>query len=130
TAANRDIVGASTKLNKPISVTLDNTGDLVVSNQGGSITVYANAATASGNQAPAGTVTGATTTLVTPAQVIRNPVGTSNEVYVADTTGNEVAVFSGISTANGAPAPARKIAGPTTTLTGTSARGVALDTTR
>lgn len=131
TVASRNISGANTKLAQPSSLTLDASGNLVVSNQGnGSITVYSSAATAFGNISPIGTISGTTTTLLAPAQIIRNPASSANEVYVADTTADEVAVFSGISTANGSPGPVRKISGTSTTLTGVSARGIALDTTR
>jgi sugar lactone lactonase YvrE len=131
TAATRNISGTNTKLAQPSSATLDASGNLVVSNQGnGSITVYSSAATANGNISPIATVVGTSTTLLAPAQIIRNPASSANEVYVADTTADEVAVFSGISAANAGVAPARKISGTATTLTGVSARGVALDTTR
>jgi 6-phosphogluconolactonase (cycloisomerase 2 family) len=131
TVASRNISGANTKLAQPSSLTLDASGNLVVSNQGnGSITVYSSAATASGNISPIAAISGTTTTLLAPAQIVRNPAGSANEVYVADPTADEVAVFSGISTQNGSPPPVRKIVGTATTLTGVSARGVALDTTR
>jgi sugar lactone lactonase YvrE len=123
--ADRNISGTNTKLAQPGSVTLDGSGNLVVANQGnGSITVYASAATANANQTPIATIAGTNTTLLAPGQIIHNPANSSNEVYVADTTANEVAVFSGVSTANGPVAPVRQISGIT------SARGVALDTTR
>lgn len=123
--ANRNISGANTKLAQPASAALDAFGNLVVTNaNNGTITVYAGAATADGNLTPIAIINGTSTTLLRPGQVIRNPGSTSNEVYVADSTANEVAVFSAVSTANGNVAPARRILG----ITG--AQGVALDTTR
>lgn len=124
-SASRRINGANTNLASPSGMTLDASGNLVVANQGnGSITVYASAATANGNQTPIVTIDGTNTTLLAPGQIIHNPANSSNEVYVADTTANEVAVFSRVSTTNGPVAPVRQISGIT------SARGVALDTTR
>ncbi len=126
--ANRTIGGASTGLNRPSGLGVDGTGRLVVSNLNTpSVTIYANAATANGNVAPAATISGATTGLATPAQIALNNspgTGDSGDVYVADGTAASVLVFTNIATANGNIAPARKITG----LTG--AKGIALDTTR
>lgn len=123
--ANRNISGGSTQLARPASVALDGSGNLVVANSGnGTITVYANAATASGNPAPIATISGTSSTLIRPGQIIRNPASSSNEVYVADPSGNEVAVFSGVNAANGSVAPVRRL------TDATNAQGVALDTTR
>lgn len=124
--ANRSITGTTnTKLAGPASVALDAFGNLVVANAtNGSITVYANAATANGDMAPIATIVGSATTLLRPGQVIRNPGNTANEIYVADFNANEVAVFSGVSTSGRNVAPVRQITGTIT------AQGVALDTTR
>jgi 6-phosphogluconolactonase (cycloisomerase 2 family) len=129
-AATRTITGAQTQLAQPSGMVIDSSGNLVVANQGnGTITVYSNAATATGNQAPITSIGGAATTLASPAQIIQSAA--ANEVYVTDSTNNEIAVFSGIAGLNGNASPARTIAGPATTLTtGTAARGVALDATR
>lgn len=129
--ASRRINGASTNLAGPSGMTLDSLGNLVVANQGnGSITVYAGAATAKGDIAPIARIIGTSTTLLAPAQIIRNPASSANEVYVADTSAGEVAVFSGVNSLNGNVAPVRRISGSATTLTGANVRGVALDTTR
>ncbi len=126
--SNRTISGASTGLNRPSGLGLDGTGRLVVSNLNApSITIYASAATATGNITPAATISGATTGLGNPAQIALNNSpgsGDTGDVYVADGTSASVLVFSNIATANGNIAPARKITG----LTG--AKGIALDTTR
>lgn len=129
-SATRTITGAQTLLAQPTGMAIDSSGNLIVTNQGnGTITVYSNAAGASGNQAPIATIGGAATTLASPAQIIQSSA--ANEVYVADSTSNEVVVFSGIAGLSGGASPTRTIAGPATTLTtGTTARGVALDATR
>jgi DNA-binding beta-propeller fold protein YncE len=130
TSATRSLNGNLTQLNQPAGVTIDPAGNLVVTNQGnGSITVYRDAATATGNQAPLAIISGAATTLQSPQQIIQNAA--TNEVYVADSSADEVAVFTGIAGLNGTPAPTRRIFGPSTGLTGTTtARGVALDPSR
>jgi hypothetical protein len=128
--APRTLTGATTQLNQPAGMAIDLSGNLVVTNLGnGNITVYANAATTSGNQPPIAVISGAATTLIDPVQIIQSSA--ADEVYVADSSANEVAVFAGIAGLNGSPAPTRRIFGPLTKLTGTTtARGVALDPTR
>ncbi len=128
----RSVSGASTNLSQPSGIAIDPLGNLVITNLGnGSITVYANAASVTGNAAPTTTIAGAATTLINPSQIIQNTATGANEVFVADSAANEVVVFTGISTLNGNASPTRQITGVATTLTGTTtARGVALDTTR
>ena len=81
--ASRTVGGALTKLASPFGVALDPSKNLVVSNAGGagSITVYTAASVATGtsllNVAPVATITGAATTLATPAQIILNPLSTA-----------------------------------------------------
>ncbi len=132
TAATRSITGASTNLSQPSGIAIDPLGNLIITNQGnGTITVYANAATVSGNAVPATTISGAATTLILPVQVVQNTVTGANEIFVADSTANEVVVFTGVSTLSGNASPTRQITGAATKLTGTTtARGVALDATR
>ncbi|HEX5435147.1 MAG TPA: hypothetical protein VFY05_12980, partial [Candidatus Angelobacter sp.] len=128
---SRTLTGAQTQLSQPSGIAIDPSGNLVVTDSGnGSITVYANAATVTGNQAPVSVIQGAATTLATPVQVIQS--STTNEVYVADSSANAVLVFSGIAGLNGNVSPTRSITGGSTGLTGTqaTARGVALDPTR
>ncbi|HWX54854.1 MAG TPA: hypothetical protein VN176_09725 [Verrucomicrobiae bacterium] len=128
TVASRIVTGASTGLNHPAGLGLDATGRLVVSNLNApSITIFANAATATGNVAPAATISGGNTGFTHPTQLVlnNNPgTGDSGDVYVADNSAASVMVFTNIGTASGNVAPARKITG----LTGV--KGVALDTTR
>lgn len=131
-ASNRAITGTSTGLQGPAGLTLDLAGDLVVANGGngnlGNITVYSNAATVDGNAPPIITLGGSNTGLSAPAQVILNPASGANEIYVADSTSNAIATFTGVNSSGGNIPPARSISGATTTLNGP--RGVALDTTR
>lgn len=131
--ATRSLTGALTQLSQPSGMAIDPSGNLVVTNIGnGSITVYSNAATVTGNQAPASVISGTATTLASPVQIIQS--STTNEVYVADSATGAVLVFSGLAGLSGnvSPSPARSITGPSTGLSGTpaGARGVALDPTR
>jgi hypothetical protein len=135
---SRTLGGAATKLAAPFGVALDPSKNLVVSNAGGagSITVYTAASVATGtsplNVAPVADITGASTTLATPAQIILNPLSTAGEMIVADTAAGAVSAFSNVVASGGNTAPVRHIAGSSTTLTITgqpTARGVALDTT-
>jgi hypothetical protein len=135
---SRTLAGAATKLAAPFGVALDPSKNLVVSNAGGagSITVYTAASVATGtsplNVAPVADITGASTTLATPAQIILNPLSTAGEIIVADTAVGAVSAFSNVVASGGNTAPVRHIAGSSTTLTITgqpTARGVALDTT-
>jgi alkylated DNA nucleotide flippase Atl1 len=134
--ASRTVGGTLTKLSAPFGVALDPSKNLVVSNSGGngSITVYSAASVATGtsllNVAPVATITGAATTLATPAQIILNTVSTGGEMIVADSAAGEVATFTNVASSGGNTAPARRIAGSATTLTVAAtptARGVALD---
>ena len=126
--SNRAITGANTGLQGPTGLTLDLSGDLVVANgTNGTITVYANAATADSNVQPIATFGGGTT-LITPGQVILNPASSANEIYVADSTANAVLTFTGVNSAGTNITPSRTISGGTTTFNGP--RGLALDTTR
>ena len=134
---NRTLSGTNTQLNQPAGVRIDGAGRLIVSNAGSSpsITIYNNAATITGNVAPTAVISGSNTTLNTPAQLALDSTTNAGELYVADPTGGNVSVFSNITTLTGNQniAPSRTISGSATLLTGTgstTARGVALDTTR
>jgi phage baseplate assembly protein gpV len=129
--ANRTIQGANTHLGAPAGIQLDGAGRLVVSNATAkSITIYNNAATATGNIAPSAEIVGSNTGFSVPDQIVVNPAGTGS-VYNADPGAARVAVYGSLSTATGNIAPTRSISGPSTTLTtGGQPVGVALDTTR
>lgn len=129
--ANRSLSGANTQLSSPRGAQLDSLARLVVANNNsGSITIYASAATVSGNTPPSVTLT--SSALAGPFQII---VTSGNELYVADGVAGSVPIFSGINTASGTVSPARNLSGSNTTLSrtagsATTARGIALDATR
>lgn len=134
--ATRVVQGAATHLAVPSGVTVDGGGRLIVSNVGNgttippTITIYANAATADGNLPPVAEITGSSTGMVTPDQIVvdRNGTGT---LYNADPGAARIAIFGGLNTANGNSAPSRSINGTNTTMTvGTQPVGVAFDNTR
>src|SRR5215471_6965403 len=107
----------------PVAILLDQSNDrlFVVNN--------------TGNVAPTAVISGSNTTLNTPAQLALDSTTNAGELYVADPTGGNVSVFGNITTLTGNQniAPSRNISGSATLLTGTgstTARGVALDTTR
>lgn len=134
--ASRSISGSNTQLSQPFGLRIDGAGRLIVGNASPpSITIYSNAASANGNLSPATFITGSNTTLSSPTQLALDPTTNAGELYVADGVAQEVVVFSDISTATGTlnAKPNRQITGSNTTLTitgATTARGVALDTTR
>jgi hypothetical protein len=135
-AITRKLTGSSTQLAQPFGLQIDTAGRLIVSNFSPtpSITIYPNAATVTGNIAPATNISGSNTAFAGPTQIAINTVPAGGELFVADPFGGNVAVFSNISTLTGTQniAPARKISGSNTTLSATppTARGVAIDTTR
>jgi hypothetical protein len=135
--ATRTLTGTDTQLNQPAGLRIDGAGRLIVSNSAspGSITIYNNAATVQGDTKPVTIISGSNTTFSQPAQLAIDPNTNAGELYVADPSAGEVAVFSNITTTTGTqnPSPNRNINGSNTKLTGTgslTARGVALDTTR
>lgn len=135
--ANRTITGPSTGLATPVGLRLDANAvpRLVVSNANPktpSLTVYGTPGTATGDVAPAATISGANTGLTGPGELALNPAG-SGELYVLDIAG-KVLIFNNFATASGNIPPSRTISGSNTGLgTGTPATptavGIALDTT-
>jgi 6-phosphogluconolactonase (cycloisomerase 2 family) len=133
----RTITGPFTQLNGPGGLIIDGAGRLIVSNSfTPSITIYNNAAAAStaGNVSPVAVMSGSNTTLSSPAQLAIDPTTNAGELYVANSSGASVAVFSSITTVSGTinPQPNRSISGTNTTLNVAStatAAGVAIDTT-
>jgi DNA-binding beta-propeller fold protein YncE len=129
--APRAITGANTQLSQPDGLAIDGAGRLIVANLSpASITIYPNAATTSGNVSPATVISGSSTQLAGPTQMALDPTTNSGELYVADPSGANVAVFSSITTVTGTlnPVPNRNLTGSSTGLSGTaSATGVALD---
>jgi hypothetical protein len=129
--ANRAVQGATnTHLSNPGGVQVDGAGRLVVSNASPpSITIYANAATADGDVAPVATISGASTGLSVPDQIVVDTTGTGT-LYNADPGAARVAVWSNLNTANGNISPTRTISGANTGMTAGGPVGVAFDNTR
>ena len=115
---DRNILGASTALNRPDGIWYDSSSDrLYISNQSNnSITVYNNASTINGDIAPARTITGANTGLNSPVGLWYDP--SSDELYVANYGNSSITVYNNASVANGNIAPARTITGTNTGLNG------------
>lgn len=128
-APSRALTGAATQLNTPSGVGVDAVGKLVVGNAGGnSITVYVNAGATNGNASPAIVISGANTTLSVPAQIAVNKSNTLVEVFVANSNGVNVPVFSNLGGTSGNIAPSRNIVGASTSLA--IPAGITLDSTR
>ena len=127
------LAGPDTKLSQPSGLALDRSGRLFVSNAAApvSITSYQNASTsANGDIAPVGNITGTSTLLQTPQQMLINNNITNDELYVADPAAGSILIYTGVVTTQGNLAPARTINGSSTGLAVNGIRGVALDTTR
>jgi len=124
------ITGVSTSLAHPSGLAVDGSGRLVVSNSGvpTSLTLYANATTATGNVTPVANVNGSTTQLQSPGQVLFNSSVTTGELYVVDSLAGRILIFSNETTVNGNVAPARTISAPG--LVANAVNGLALDATR
>jgi hypothetical protein len=132
----RTLQGANTLLSNPGGIQIDGLGRLIVSNVGNgstvapSINIYANASTVTGNTAPSAQIKGAATGLNVPDQLIVDKTSTGT-IYNADSGAARVAVFTGLSTANGNVTPARVISGASTGLTlAGRPEGVAVDISR
>lgn len=128
----RSIKGPSTKLNAPSGVTVDAVGKLIVSNaNGNSITIYSDAAGGDGDLPADVEIFGASTTLDGPAQIAVNRSNTLVELFVANSNGGNVPIFSDLGAQPGNIAPSRNINGTNTKLTvGGAVTGIALDPTR
>jgi len=104
-APSRTISGALTTLNAPTTLWLDKASDrLYVGNAiPGTVVVFDNASTATGNIAPSRTITTG-----------GSPYGlwldaATDRLYVSDFGANRIYVFNGASTISGTPTPARTI---------------------
>jgi hypothetical protein len=87
-------------------------------------------AAASGNVAPAATISGSNTGFVSPNQIAFDTTA-RDTLYVADPGSGAISVFSSFGSANGNLAPTRTISGAATTLTTTGQNsGIALDVSR
>ncbi|HWF03403.1 MAG TPA: hypothetical protein VHA06_06935 [Candidatus Angelobacter sp.] len=95
----------------PTPVSAVPTGKLYVSNSNdNSIFRFDNAFTATGNVAPAATISGGATTLSSPAFITLDSV--NDRLFVANNGGAGVLIFDNISTKTGSIAPERTITGP------------------
>jgi DNA-binding beta-propeller fold protein YncE len=84
----------------------------VATNSG--IVRFNNALSATGNIAPAATITGAATTLSAPQHLLVDPTG--DRLFVANAGASSILVFDSASTINGNVAPTRTISGTATLL--------------
>lgn len=123
------ISGPGTQLSGPSGLALDGNNRLFVGNTTIpiSITVYPNAATATGNVSPVAVISGSNTRLALPGQLALNNSANNGELYVSDNSAGAILVFAGVSTSGGNIAPARTI---TSSAFTSALRGIALDTTR
>jgi DNA-binding beta-propeller fold protein YncE len=124
------IAGPDTKLSGPTGLALDAAGRLIVANSVAptSITIYPSASTANGDVLPAASISGASTKLTSPTQLILNRNVSNGELYVIDNSTGSVLVYGGLNAANGNLAPARVIT--STALAANALGGFALDPTR
>ena len=120
-APTRTIVGASTGFNSPQQLIVNPTGDFYIANASTGGTIEYFAAGANGNVAPTRTISNSST-------------GTGNGFGMAlDFNGSSVYSLSGAAiyvypaSSNGSVAAARTISGSNTTLSGSSAEGIAVD---
>ena len=104
-APTATINGAATRLSNPQHLFLDTASDrLFVANQGdGSVLIFDNASTLTGNAAPTRVISGNLTTLSAPVDVALDT--TNNLLYVAD--GTSIRVLGSASTVFGNVAPVR-----------------------
>lgn len=88
-------------------------GQLYVSTNS-SILRFNNALNATGNVAPAATITGSATTLSGPEHILVDP--TNNRLYIANHGASSILIYENVSTVNGNVAPSRTISGSSTLL--------------
>lgn len=133
---NGTIGGGQTGVTTPNGATLDSSGDVIISNGGSSpgILIFPALAVPSGDiNAPSATISGSSTLVAAPGQLVFNPNNNSGELYVADSTAPGILIFTNINSntaGNITSAPARAIVGSGTQLNANAVNGVALDTTR
>jgi hypothetical protein len=126
------IAGPDTKLSQPRGLALDGSGRLLVSNSStpASITVYANASTATGDAVPTVTISGSSTLLRAPGQIALNRNVGTGELFVLDPLAASVLIFTNAPTSGGNVAPARTITGSNTGINASAVNGLAIDPTR
>ncbi len=106
-APDRTVAGAATGLNAPAGIYVDATRNLLyVSNAGGNqILVFSNAATVTGNMAPANSIGG----LSSPGGIFADLM--ADRLYVVNTGANSIFVFDNASKATSLSAPNRVLSG-------------------
>jgi hypothetical protein len=126
------IAGANTGLSQPRGLALDTSNQLMVANSAApvSITVFANASIATANVFPIANISGSSTDLQGPQQIVLNSNVVNGELYVVDSASARVLIYTNISTTTGNLAPARILFGSNTGLVGNQINGIALDPTR
>jgi hypothetical protein len=126
------IAGPDTRLSQPRGLALDASGRLIVSNSASpaGITVYPNAAVATGDVVPTVNISGSTTRLQSPGQIALNRNVSNGELFVADPLAASILIFTNVSTTGGNIAPARTINGANTGLTSSAINGLAVDPSR
>lgn len=125
-APARIINGASTLLNQPSGIAVDALGRLIVSNKGNSsITVYVNAAATKGDVPPQTMLIGSSTTLNAPGQIAVNNSTTLVELFVGNSSGGNVPIFSDLGAKSNNVTPSRNIQ-----LSTPGVSGITLDSTR
>jgi len=126
------IAGPLTLLSNPTGMTLDANGRLFVSNSSAplSITIYTGASVATGNIAPAASLSGASTGFAGPGPMAFNKTVTTGEVFIADSLSAGILIYTNTDSANGNLAPSRTIKGAATGLVANGIKGIALDTSR
>jgi hypothetical protein len=130
------ITGSATTLNSPNGVVLDGNGRIIVNNRGSSpgILIFTGSGLSVGgnNISPLATISGASTRIGVPQQMVFNSGANNGELYVADSQAPGILIFTNVTQASGniSSAPARAISGTGTGLNANAINGVALDTTR
>jgi hypothetical protein len=131
------IAGPATTLSAPNGVALDGGGRLIVSNDGSTagILIFTNLVVPAGadpGPAPVATISGSSTKVSSPGQMVFNSGANGGELYVADAQAPGILIFTSITSASGSltSAPTRSIVGSSTQLVTNAVNGIALDTTR
>lgn len=125
-APSRSLVGASTGIDRPAYggiAASKGTGELYVSNQNATVTVFGAVATISGDTAPARTLSGPMTTLAVPRGLALDTA--RNILYVANRAGN-ILRFDDACNLDGNTAPSAVITGASTKL-GPNLTQIAID---
>jgi hypothetical protein len=131
------VAGSATTISTPSGMALDSGGRLIVGNDGSSpaILIFTNLVVPAGadpGPAPVATISGSSTNVKSPGQLVFNSGANGGELYVADAQTPGILIFTNVNQATGniTSAPTRSIVGSGTALNANAVNGVALDTTR